>query len=93
MKTFFILGSLGFLAATGITLSSVSDTREQIKTAPTQAAKCHPSYSGCLTPGIGDYDCRGGSGDGPNYTGKVQVLGPDVFRLDRDGDGTACDRS
>ena len=51
---------------------------------------CHSSYSGCLNR-PGDYDCRGGSGNGPNYTGRVQVIGPDVYRLDRDGDGIGCE--
>jgi hypothetical protein len=53
---------------------------------------CHTSYTGaCLTPGIGDYDCAGGSGDGPNYTGFVNVVGYDEFGLDRDGDGMGCE--
>lgn len=53
--------------------------------------KCHPSYSGCLNPNASDYDCTGGSGNGPYYTGKVQVIGPDVFRLDGDRDGWGCE--
>jgi hypothetical protein len=53
---------------------------------------CNPNYSGaCLKQGAGDYDCAGGSGDGPNYTGTVSVVGYDEFDLDRDGDGIACD--
>ena len=56
------------------------------------AANCDPSYSGaCLDPDSPDYDCEGGSGDGPDYTGTVQVVGDDHFDLDRDGDGTGCD--
>lgn len=54
-------------------------------------SRCHASYSGCLKPNSGDYDCQGGSGNGPNYTGPVQVIGPDVFDLDRDNDGRGCD--
>ena len=53
--------------------------------------KCHPSYSGCLNPNVSDYDCAGGSGNGPYYTGMVRVIGPDVFGLDRDGDGWGCE--
>jgi len=52
---------------------------------------CHPSYSGCLEAYAGDYDCEGKNENGPNYTGKVQVLGPDVFYLDKDKNGWACD--
>lgn len=57
-----------------------------------EAAACHPSYEGaCLDPSASDYDCEGGEGDGPNYTGPVTVIGPDVYDLDRDGDGSGCD--
>jgi len=61
-------------------------------TAP-PARNCHPSYEGdCLKVGIGDYDCAGGSGNGPNYVqGTVRVVGPDEFDLDRDGDGLGCE--
>jgi hypothetical protein len=53
---------------------------------------CHPSYQGaCLDPNASDYDCAGGSGNGPKYTGRVAVVGPDVFDLDRDGDGIGCE--
>ena len=53
---------------------------------------CHPSYEGaCLDPNSFDYDCESGSGDGPDYTGAVSVVGDDPFELDRDGDGTACE--
>lgn len=53
---------------------------------------CHSSYTGaCLDPNASDYDCAGGSGDGPKYTGTVQVVGPDVFGLDGDGDGIGCE--
>jgi hypothetical protein len=55
--------------------------------------KCHPSYKGaCLDPNASDYDCIGGSGNGPKYTGLVRVVGPDVFRLDADHDGWGCER-
>ncbi len=58
---------------------------------PVPQQNCHPSYIPCLTPCIGDYDCRGGSGNGPNYTGRVQVIGWDEYGLDRDGDGIGCE--
>jgi hypothetical protein len=55
-------------------------------------ASCDPSYEGaCLDPTASDYDCAGGSGDGPQYTGTVTVVGDDHFDLDRDGDGIGCD--
>lgn len=62
--------------------------------APTpQPSNCHPSYAGvCLRMGAGDYDCAGGSGNGPNYVrGPVRVVGYDEFDLDRDNDGVGCE--
>jgi hypothetical protein len=54
-------------------------------------ARCHPNYSGCV-PMASDVDCAGGSGDGPKYVrGPVRVIGHDVYRLDRDGDGIGCE--
>lgn len=73
--------------------TKVQEIRE-IPTAPKAAEKtrsCHPSYSGCLNPDASDYDCAGGSGNGPHYTGPVRVIGPDVFGLDRDRDGWGCE--
>lgn len=55
-------------------------------------SSCDPNYSGaCLDPSASDYDCAGGSGDGPEYTGPVQVVGSDPYGLDSDGDGYACE--
>ena len=55
-----------------------------------QPANCTPGYSPCLTPAP-DYDCAGGSGNGPAYTGPVRVTGSDPYDLDADGDGYACE--
>ncbi len=52
---------------------------------------CDPNYSGCV-PIASDVDCAGGSGNGPAYlSGTVTVVGTDIYDLDRDGDGTACE--
>jgi hypothetical protein len=59
-------------------------------TAP-PSQQCHPNYSGCLDPDASDYDCAGGSGNGPKYTGTVTVYGADPFDLDSDNDGTGCE--
>jgi hypothetical protein len=42
-------------------------------------------------PYASDVDCEGGSGNGPAYTGTVQVVGPDVYGLDNDHDGIGCE--
>jgi hypothetical protein len=55
---------------------------------------CTPGYSPCLPLGPSDYDCYGGSGDGPAYTqpGVVyQVSGSDPYGLDADNDGQGCE--
>lgn len=63
---------------------------EPVEAAPAETG-CDPSYEGaCLDPTASDYDCAGGSGDGPEYTGTVTVVGDDHFDLDRDGDGVGC---
>ena len=55
------------------------------------AENCTPGYRPCLSPSS-DYDCAGGSGDGPQYaTGPVYVTGSDPYDLDQDGDGVACE--
>ncbi len=88
-------GLWGACAATALDPLHAVTTR---KASPPKAASpapsknCHPSYKGaCLDPSLSDYDCAGGSGDGPGYTGTVRVVGPDEYRLDSDGDGIACE--
>ncbi|MEU4569377.1 G5 domain-containing protein [Micromonospora sp. NPDC023956] len=61
-----------------------------VGTKPTR--KCDPNYSGCV-PIASDVDCGGGSGNGPAYLyGVVEVIGTDIYDLDRDNDGLACER-
>jgi endonuclease YncB( thermonuclease family) len=67
-------------------------TKAKVKKQGTQSANCHPSYKGaCLDPNASDYDCAGGSGNGPKYTGPVTVVGYDEYGLDADGDGVGCE--
>jgi len=57
-----------------------------------EASECDSNYSGaCLDPYASDYDCEGGSGNGPEYTGTVVVVGTDHYGLDADGDGYGCE--
>jgi len=54
-------------------------------------SNCDPNYTPCV-PIASDVDCAGGSGNGPAYVdGPVQVIGVDIYDLDRDGDGVGCD--
>lgn len=58
---------------------------------PAAPSGCDPNYSGCV-PIASDVDCAGGSGNGPAYAeGPVDVIGTDIYDLDRDGDGVACE--
>jgi hypothetical protein len=53
---------------------------------------CDPNYEGACVPIASDVDCAGGSGNGPEYVrGPVYVVGIDIYELDRDGDGIACE--
>ena len=60
---------------------------------PAWADECDPNYSGACVPIASDVDCAGGNGNGPaNVAGPVMVIGDDIYGLDRDGDGVACDK-
>jgi hypothetical protein len=63
------------------------------KTTSSSSSNCDPNYSGaCLDPNASDYDCAGGSGNGPLYvSGTVTVVGDDHYGLDADGDGLGCE--
>lgn len=71
--------------------ATVTIVISKIKIAPLVETNCADGYSPCLAP-MSDYDCAGGSGDGPGYaTGPIKVTGSDPYDLDNDGDGIACD--
>jgi endonuclease YncB( thermonuclease family) len=57
-------------------------------------SNCTPGYSPCLPDKSDDYDCAGGSGNGPYYTAPgvtYTVTGSDPYDLDSDGDGFGCE--
>ena len=56
--------------------------------------ECHPAYQRtCIPPTVRDADCFGTGGDGPWIVRdeNVRIVGDDVFRLDLDFDGIACE--
>jgi hypothetical protein len=75
-----------------IALAGVAAVPAEASSAVTKR-KCDPNYRGaCLRPNVSDYDCAGGSGNGPYYVrGPVRVVGRDHYRLDADHDGIGCE--
>ena len=80
----------GTRAAPGTEVEVVVSNLVRPVAAPPTPSNCTSGYSPCLAPAP-DYDCAGGSGDGPRYTGLVYVTGSDPYGLDADGDGVACE--
>ena len=67
-------------------------TWQEPKPEPEPASNCDSNYVGACVPIASDVDCGGGSGDGPEYVDStVRVVGSDIYDLDNDGDGVACD--
>lgn len=59
---------------------------------PAEAQSCDGNYADGCVPIDTDVDCAGGTGDGPSYfSGVARVVGSDVYGLDRDSDGYACE--
>ena len=57
---------------------------------PEGSDDCNANYSGCVPVAV-DVDCADG-GNGPVYQRQpVKVIGIDIYHLDLDGDGEACD--
>lgn len=53
---------------------------------------CDSNYADACVPIAEDVDCAGGSGNGPAYVqGPVRIIGSDIYDLDNDTDGIACD--
>lgn len=81
------------LVSDTITQAPVDEiTHNGTKRAVTQSTPvCDKNYSGCV-PVASDVDCAGGSGNGPAYVaGPINVIGNDIYGLDRDNDGIACE--
>jgi hypothetical protein len=84
-----LLGLLGVIAIVANSCGAAPPTAGPIlEPPPGTNSSC--DYDPCLPP-ASDYDCLGGSGDGPEYTGRVTVTGSDPYGLDADGDGVGCE--
>lgn len=86
------VASMPSLASGDAAVASVA-AHPTATTAKRRRRNCDPNYRGrCLRRNVRDYDCAGGSGDGPRYVrGPFRVVGRDRFGLDSDGDGIACE--
>ena len=89
-----LLSVSAMLAVVGPTVATGSTQVPTSVKAAKAKEKCDKNYRGrCLKPNVSDYDCAGGSGNGPYYVrGPIRVVGSDHYRLDADGDGVACER-
>jgi micrococcal nuclease len=58
-----------------------------VEAPPEPASNCHASYDPCL-PIVGDLNCPDVRALG---AAPVHVIGPDDYKLDRDGDGIGCE--
>lgn len=80
-----------------ITRHPTATEGQAVPQSPSGGGSCHPSYVGvCIPIGSADYDCTGGSGNGPNYVQgpfgvRWDVADPDPYGLDRDADGVGCE--
>jgi hypothetical protein len=61
-------------------------------TTPAAAGGCDPNYSGACVPIASDVDCSR-SANGPSYVDakNFRVVGTDIYDLDTDHDGIACE--
>lgn len=97
-----LIGALAItpLAADGASKKKTASTskvkaksKKASKKTAKKTSKCDRNYSACV-PIASDVDCKPGSGNGPKYfTGVTKVLKKDIYQLDKDKDGLACERN
>lgn len=67
-------------------------TKSAASRSSSSSSSCDSNYSGGCVPISSDVDCGGGTGNGPAYFyGTARVVGYDIYDLDRDNDGIACE--
>lgn len=75
-----------------LTIGFITSALAVVPIASAQPGSCDANYAGPCVPIASDVDCGGGSGNGPAYvSGPVSVVGDDIYGLDRDGNGVACE--
>ena len=94
-----LLIALGFIAVSAVAgMRQAPDSPAPVRTIKAAAvhkvaASCDPHYvSDACVPIASDVDCAGGKGNGPAYiAGPFRYRGDDIYGLDRDHDGIACE--
>lgn len=87
-----VAAGLGLSPLANADAGSISFSQHPAPFAQEPSASCDSNYSGPCVPIASDVDCEGGSGNGPAYvSGPVHVVGDDIYGLDRDGNGVACE--
>lgn len=78
-----------------VTAAPVTETTSvgtYVEPPPSAPSGCDSNYADACVPISSDVDCAGGGGNGPAYfDGIARVVGNDIYELDRDGDGYACE--
>jgi hypothetical protein len=70
-------------------VTTISTVATASASANTSGVKCDPNYAGCIPIFPPDVDCTDIKRLG---LAPVKVIGKDVHKLDRDGDGIGCDK-
>jgi len=70
-------------------ITTLSTAVTTTASASTPGVKCDPNYAGCIPVFPPDVDCTDIKRLG---LAPVKVIGTDVHKLDRDGDGIGCDK-
>src|SRR5262245_9359699 len=87
-----VLGRLGCIVAVVLLVGGPAGAPAQSPPDNGLGPECDPNYALVCVPIASDVDCAGGRGNGPEYVvGPVQVIGDDIYELDREGDGIACE--
>jgi hypothetical protein len=77
-------GQLDLMAAAMTQIDEQARSAGNQTNLPTSDMKCHPSYAGRCVPVGQMVNC-------PQVGGTVQIVGPDPYELDTDGDGLGCE--
>lgn len=78
------IAAMAFAASFAGVWSLTAEEKPSTRASLTSSRSCHPSYAGHCLPVGRDLDCI-------DVPGPVRVVGPDVYRLDRDRDGIGCE--